>query len=71
MRDESAGKLVNLGPSACPNDPYSDIIQILERKREKDAAKGRREAMALEGLINRDIVKRIIMRVGYGASKDR
>ena len=71
MRDKNAGKLVNLGPSERPNDPYSDIMESLEKQRQIDAWKGRKEAIALEGFLERDIVKRLIMRVGYGAGRDR
>ena len=70
-RDDAAGQLVNLGPSVRPNDPYSDISELLERRRAEDAVAGRKEAIALEGIINRDIIKRLVMRVGYGASRDR
>ena len=69
-RDQLAGKLVNLCPSETPNDPYTDIIRVLETKRRQDASRGKREAIILEGFLGRDIVKKIVMRVGYGASRD-
>ena len=69
-RDQLAGELVNLCPSETPKDPYTDIVRVLETKRRQDAAKGKREAIILDGFLERDIVKRIVMRVGYGASRD-
>ena len=68
-RDQLAGELVNLCPSERPKDPYWDIVRLLEKKRKNDAARGRREALILEGFLDRKIVKRIVMRVGYGASR--
>ena len=71
MRDQVAGESVNLGPSRRPNDPYADIIDLLEKKRVRDARRGYEEAIILEGFLERTVVKRVVMRVGYGAGKDR
>jgi len=70
MRDQVAGESVNLGPSQRPNDPYADIIDLLEKKRVRDARGGYEEAIVLEGFLERTVVKNVIMRVGNGAKRD-
>ena len=71
MRDQVAGESVNLGPSQRPNDPYADIIDLLEKKRVRDARAGCEEAIILEGFLERTVVKHVVMRVGYGAGRNR
>ena len=71
MRDRAAGESVNLGLSQRPNDPYADIIDLLEKKRVRDARGGYEEAIVLEGFLERTVVKNVIMRVGNGAKRDR
>jgi len=70
MRDRAAGESVNLGLSQRPNDPYADIIDLLEKKRVRDARGGYKEAIVLEGFLERTVVKHVIMRVGYGAGRN-
>ena len=71
MRDHVEGESVNLGPSERPNDQYADIIDLLEKKRVRDARAGCEEAIILEGFLERTVVKHVFMRVGYGATRNR
>ena len=71
MRDQVAGESVNLGPSQRPNDPYADIVDLLEKKRVRDAERGHEEAIVLDGFLERTVVKGVVVRVGYGARRDR
>ena len=46
------------------------ILDFLEKKRQRDARSGLREARILEGVLERKVIKLIVMRVGYGAGRD-
>lgn len=67
-RDILGGEYVNLLPSAIPKDVYSEIATIVERKRKIDAEAGVEIAIALDGMVDRKVVKQTIMTTVYGVT---
>jgi len=68
-RDLLGARAVNLVPSDKPQDVYSEIAAIVERKREGDASQGSEIAEILEGYVLRKVVKQTVMTTVYGVTK--
>ena len=54
-RDKLGASSVNLVPASKPQDVYSEIAALVERKRAEDAAKGVEIAQVLDGFIRRKV----------------
>jgi len=68
-RDLLGAKAVNLVPAEVPQDVYSEIAAIVERKRKVDGEKGLEVARELEGFVQRKVVKQTVMTTVYGVTK--
>ena len=68
-RDTKGAKSVSLAPSLMPQDVYSDVVNIIEKERIKDAAEGVKIAKSLEGFVKRKVVKQTIMTTVYGVTQ--
>lgn len=68
-RDSLGASAVNLVPAPSPQDVYSEIASIVERKRKEDAAAGMEEAEVLAGFVTRKVVKQTVMTTVYGVTK--
>ncbi|KAK3583385.1 hypothetical protein CHS0354_040349 [Potamilus streckersoni] len=68
-RDKIGAMSVNLAPLDSPQDVYSDVVQLVEEERKKDAADGNHIAQILEGYVERKIIKQTIMTTVYGVTK--
>lgn len=68
-RDLIGAKSVNLYPSAKPQDVYSDVANMVDKYRKIDADAGNEIAKALEGHINRKVIKQTVMTTVYGVTK--
>jgi len=68
-RDLLGARAVNLVPADKPQDVYSEIAIIVDRKREEDSQTGLEIATALEGFITRKVVKQTVMTTVYGVTK--
>lgn len=69
-RDAVGGEAVNLTPKDCPQDVYSGISALVEKKVAHDAAAGVPEAIALQSStsIDRPLVKQTVMTSVYGVT---
>lgn len=67
-RDYLGGKAVNLVPADRPQDVYTEIAKLVQRKVEEDAAQGHRFAVALQGHVDRKLVKQTVMTSVYGVT---
>ena len=54
-RDQAGAASVNLAPSDRPMDVYSDVVELVERQRVKDAAMGDEVAQAMDGFVRRKV----------------
>ncbi len=71
-RDVLGARSVNLLPAEAPQDVYSEIAAIVERKRRADAERGANEAdiaLALDGFVQRKVIKQTVMTTVYGVTK--
>jgi len=68
-RDQLGARAVNLVPCDKPQDVYSEIAAIVDRKREEDSRAGVEIAASLEGFIKRKVVKQTVMTTVYGVTK--
>ncbi|XP_055958306.1 DNA-directed RNA polymerase, mitochondrial [Patella vulgata] len=68
-RDQSGAESVNLSPFSKPQDVYSDVAEMVERQRSKDAAEGNMTAIVLEGFVRRKVIKQTVMTTVYGVTK--
>jgi len=68
-RDKLGASSVNLVPASKPQDVYSEIAALVERKRAEDAAKGVEIAQVLDGFIRRKVVKQTVMTTVYGVTR--
>ena len=68
-RDKLGAASVNLVPADKPQDVYSEIAAIVERKRTEDASEGNEVARACEGFVRRKVVKQTVMTTVYGVTK--
>ncbi len=46
---------MNLAPFDVPSDVYSDVVELVERERQKDAEDGLEIALVLDGFIKRKV----------------
>jgi DNA-directed RNA polymerase len=67
-RDLDGARSVNLIPQNRPADVYSEVASIVEKKRFIDANNGDVSAIALDGHINRKLVKATVMTNVYGVT---
>ncbi|XP_072517016.1 DNA-directed RNA polymerase, mitochondrial [Salminus brasiliensis] len=68
-RDVIGATSVNLMPCELPQDVYSGVAHQVEKFRARDASNGLKIAKALEGFINRKVVKQTVMTVVYGVTR--
>jgi len=68
-RDKLGARAVNLVPSEKPQDVYSEIAAIVDRRRGKDSEAGIEIATSLKGFIERKVVKQTVMTTVYGVTK--
>lgn len=68
-RDVLGAAAVNLTPADKPQDVYSEIAAIVERKRREDAERGDKVAAVLDGFVNRKVVKQTVMTTVYGVTQ--
>ncbi|KAK6174925.1 hypothetical protein SNE40_013482 [Patella caerulea] len=68
-RDQSGAESVNLSPFSKPQDVYSDVAEMVESQRIKDAAEGNMTAIVLEGFVRRKVIKQTVMTTVYGVTK--
>ncbi|XP_076451324.1 DNA-directed RNA polymerase, mitochondrial-like [Babylonia areolata] len=68
-RDLAGAQSVNLWPYDCPQDVYSDVCELVERERQKDAAEGVEIAQQLEGFVRRKVIKQTVMTTVYGVTR--
>ena len=66
-RDEKGARSVNLSPSERPNDVYSTVLDIVERKRERDEASCATAAL-LRGHVKRKVIKQTVMTTVYNVT---
>ncbi|XP_061197360.1 DNA-directed RNA polymerase, mitochondrial-like [Saccostrea echinata] len=67
-RDQAGAESVNLSPFSHPQDVYSDVVELVEKIRKKDAEDGLEIAQKLEGLVKRKTIKQTIMTSVYGVT---
>jgi DNA-directed RNA polymerase len=67
-RDQIGAQSVNLQPSQAPCDVYSDVVEMIEEERQKDACAGVDIAQKLENFVQRKAVKQTIMTTVYGVT---
>ena len=68
-RDKLGAGAVNLVPASQPQDVYSEIAAIVDRKRAEDAEAGKEIAIVCEGHVKRKVVKQTVMTTVYGVTK--
>lgn len=68
-RDKEGAIRVNLGPCERPQDVYSAVAYLVEKARADDARNGNAVAIALEGLVQREVVKQTVMTIVYGVTR--
>jgi len=66
--DSYGAKQVNLTPSVKPQDVYTEVANLVEKKRKVDAENGLLLAQQLEGKVIRKVVKQTVMTVVYGVT---
>ncbi|XP_059144308.1 DNA-directed RNA polymerase, mitochondrial-like [Physella acuta] len=67
-KDQAGAESVNLQPFDAPQDVYSDVVELVEKTRKRDAEEGKEIAKALEGFIKRKVIKQTIMTTVYGVT---
>ncbi|XP_014787637.2 DNA-directed RNA polymerase, mitochondrial [Octopus bimaculoides] len=68
-RDQAGAESVNLCSFNHPKDVYSDICELVEKERQKDAENDIVVAQKLEGFVKRKVIKQTIMTTVYGVTK--
>lgn len=68
-RDVLGAGAVNLLPADEPQDIYSEIAEIVERKRKADEEGGDEIAKVLDGFVRRKVIKQTVMTTVYGVTK--
>lgn len=69
LRDTIGGSSVNLIPSALPNDIYTRVMDVVVERLKNRAAMGEPTAQAWLPLMKRSVVKRPVMTLPYGATR--
>lgn len=67
-RDEHGGLKVNLIPSARPQDVYTGVAELVQKRVNAEAAAGNIHAQVLLGKVNRKVVKQTVMTSVYGVT---
>uniref|UniRef100_K1R5B9 DNA-directed RNA polymerase n=1 Tax=Magallana gigas TaxID=29159 RepID=K1R5B9_MAGGI len=67
-RDQAGAESVNLSPFTHPQDVYSDVVDLVEKIRQRDAEEGLEIAQKLDGLIKRKTIKQTVMTSVYGVT---
>jgi len=67
-RDLLGARAVNLVPADKPQDVYSEIAAIVDRKRQEDSRDGLEIATVLDGFVKRKVVKQTVMTTVYGVT---
>ncbi|KAH9500201.1 hypothetical protein Btru_077470 [Bulinus truncatus] len=68
-RDQAGAESVNLYPFDVPKDVYSDVVELVEKIRLKDAEEGNEIAKVLDGFVKRKVIKQTIMTTVYGVTR--
>ncbi|XP_067658835.1 DNA-directed RNA polymerase, mitochondrial-like [Haliotis asinina] len=68
-RDQSGAESVNLCPFNEPQDVYSDVAELVEQVRQRDAEEGLEIAKLLDGFVRRKVIKQTVMTTVYGVTK--
>ncbi|XP_055889371.1 DNA-directed RNA polymerase, mitochondrial-like [Biomphalaria glabrata] len=68
-RDQAGAESVNLHPFENPKDVYSDVVELVEKIRKRDAEQGNEIAKVLEGFVKRKVIKQTIMTTVYGVTR--
>lgn len=68
-RDLLGATYVNVVPSDTPQDVYSEIAAIVERKRQEDEYAGLALAKQLQGFVRRKVIKQTVMTTVYGVTR--
>ncbi|BFZ24798.1 hypothetical protein BsWGS_27837 [Bradybaena similaris] len=68
-RDQAGAESVNLHPFDVPKDVYSDVVDMVEKTRQRHAEEGNETAQSLAGFIKRKVIKQTIMTTVYGVTK--
>jgi DNA-directed RNA polymerase len=66
--DELGARSVNLLPSSRPSDVYSDVLEVVRARIEKDAENGVAIALLLKGKVDRKVIKQTVMTSVYGVT---
>ncbi|PWW76425.1 DNA/RNA polymerase [Tuber magnatum] len=66
--DVAGARQVNLEPSDKPQDVYTGVAELVKASIQLDMESGRREAIALKGLVTRKVVKQTVMTNVYGVT---
>ncbi|KAI9593990.1 hypothetical protein BDF19DRAFT_424028 [Syncephalis fuscata] len=66
--DVQGATQVNLLPSDFPQDVYTGVCNLVNRSIDEEAKQGVKEAVALQGKVNRKIVKQTVMTNVYGVT---
>lgn len=67
-RDSSGGLKVNLVPSDRPQDVYTGVAELVQKRVLDEAAAGNVHAQRLVGRVNRKVVKQTVMTSVYGVT---
>ena len=67
-RDALGAGAVNLLPAERPQDIYSEVAEIVERRRREDAESGVAVARTLDGFVRRKVIKQTVMTTVYGVT---
>ncbi|KAM7536175.1 hypothetical protein Aperf_G00000090814 [Anoplocephala perfoliata] len=67
-RDERGAVSVSLEDCERPRDVYTDVAEVVEAQRKKDAAAGVEIAALLEGSVQRRVIKQSVMTTVYGVT---
>ena len=68
-RDVLGAASVNLIPADTPQDVYSEIATIVERKRSEDESAENEIAKVVNGFVQRKVIKQTVMTTVYGVTK--
>ncbi|KRX67473.1 DNA-directed RNA polymerase, mitochondrial [Trichinella sp. T9] len=68
-RDREGAFQVNLCQDDRPQDVYSGVAQLVEKKRVEDAKNGNEIAIQLDGIVKRKVVKQTVMTTVYGVTQ--
>uniref|UniRef100_A0A183AYT0 DNA-directed RNA polymerase n=1 Tax=Echinostoma caproni TaxID=27848 RepID=A0A183AYT0_9TREM len=67
-RDQRGAESVNLTNKNCPQDVYSDVVEVVEAQRREDAEAGLAVAQILQNFVRRKVIKQSVMTTVYGVT---